>query len=112
MTYLKKGDKASEMRTGDIVGRCPKCGHSLIIRRTKDGRKFIGCANFKKGGCKNSYSLNSFKVYDQDCIDEVNLRTARIECDLEMAEHIRDTNEGLHFKACWICDDIKKSLWR
>jgi len=38
-----------------LIGKCPVCGHDLIIRTSRSGDQFIGCTNFPK--CKNTYSL-------------------------------------------------------
>ncbi|MCD6371750.1 MAG: DNA topoisomerase I [Candidatus Aenigmarchaeota archaeon] len=40
----------------NILGKCPKCGGTLrIIRSKKSGKFFVGCSNYPK--CKNIYPL-------------------------------------------------------
>ena len=39
----------------DVVGKCPKCGGDLIIRQSKNGKRFLGCSNYPK--CNVTYSL-------------------------------------------------------
>jgi len=42
-------------RKQTTVGKCPKCGKDLVIRRSKRGKRFVGCSGFPD--CKNTYSL-------------------------------------------------------
>ena len=37
------------------VGICPKCGKELVIRTSKQRKRFVGCTGFPD--CKNTYSL-------------------------------------------------------
>ena len=37
------------------IGKCPKCGKDLVIRRSKRGKRFVGCSGYPD--CKNTYSL-------------------------------------------------------
>lgn len=39
--YLKEG-----LRKEKVIGKCPKCGENLIIRRSKKGSRFVGCSGF------------------------------------------------------------------
>lgn len=39
----------------NFAGKCPRCGSDLIIRKSKKGKRFIGCSSFPK--CDNSYPL-------------------------------------------------------
>ena len=39
----------------DIIGKCPKCGGDLVIRQSKNGKRFIGCSNYPK--CDITYPL-------------------------------------------------------
>ncbi len=39
----------------DVVGKCPKCGGDLVIRQSKNGKRFIGCSNYPK--CDVTYPL-------------------------------------------------------
>jgi DNA topoisomerase I len=42
-------------RKQNTIGTCPECGKSLIIRRSKRGKRFVGCEGYPK--CKNTYPL-------------------------------------------------------
>lgn len=50
---------AEAMRKGlyesEILGRCPKDGGNLVVKRSKAGKTFAACANYPK--CTNTYSL-------------------------------------------------------
>lgn len=37
------------------VGNCPKCGKAMIIRTSKNAKRFVGCTGYPE--CKNTYSL-------------------------------------------------------
>ncbi len=37
------------------IGKCSKCGKELLIRRSKRGKRFVGCSGYPD--CKNTYSL-------------------------------------------------------
>lgn len=71
----------NELENGTIVGICPKCGRDLIIKSGKFG-KFIGCKGFNVKGCRTTYNLKSFTIFDEglrininfnDCFDGRNL---------------------------------------
>ena len=47
--------KCSYNTTKDVVGKCPKCGGDLVIRQSKNGKRFIGCTNYPK--CDVTYPL-------------------------------------------------------
>lgn len=38
-----------------VIGRCPMCGGNLVIRRSKRGKRFVGCSNYP--ACGNTYPL-------------------------------------------------------
>ncbi len=38
-----------------VIGKCPKCGGDLIIRRSKIGKQFVACTEYPK--CTNTYPL-------------------------------------------------------
>ncbi len=42
-------------RRKDIVGKCPKCGGDLVIRQSRNGKRFIGCSNYPD--CNVTYPL-------------------------------------------------------
>ena len=39
----------------DVIGKCPKCGGDLVIRQSKNGKRFIGCSNYPQ--CDVTYPL-------------------------------------------------------
>jgi DNA topoisomerase-1 len=41
------------------VGQCPKCKEGMlkIIRSHKTGKRFVGCSNYKDGGCDQTFPL-------------------------------------------------------
>jgi DNA topoisomerase-1 len=42
-------------REQNTIGKCPKCGKSMIIRTSRKNKRFVGCTGFPD--CKNTYSL-------------------------------------------------------
>ena len=42
-------------REENTIGKCPKCGKPMIIRTSKNNKRFVGCTSFPD--CKNTYSL-------------------------------------------------------
>jgi len=42
-------------REQNTIGKCPKCGKTMIIRTSKKNKRFVGCTGFPN--CKNTYSL-------------------------------------------------------
>ena len=53
---LAKGLKESEK--SNILGKCNKCGGDLVMRRSKIGKAFVGCATWPK--CNNTYPLPQY----------------------------------------------------
>jgi DNA topoisomerase-1 len=43
------------LREQKLIGKCPSCGHDMVIRSSKKGKRFVGCTNYPK--CNNTYSL-------------------------------------------------------
>jgi DNA topoisomerase-1 len=43
------------VKAQNTIGPCPKCGKSLMVRVSKKGKRFVGCAGYPE--CKNTYSL-------------------------------------------------------
>jgi len=39
----------------NFFGKCPKCGADLIMRKSKNGKRFIGCSNYPE--CTTTYPL-------------------------------------------------------
>ncbi len=50
---LKKGMKESE--AASALGKCPKCGGNLVIKRSSAGKTFVGCSNWPQ--CSAAYPL-------------------------------------------------------
>lgn len=86
--YLKKGDKVENLKTNTKVGICPVCGEPLRIKEGRFG-KFIGCSGFKNG-CRKTYKITTFRVYDKNTIDLHNIKKASYHCDLQKLDEIRD----------------------
>jgi len=51
---IKTSIKKAEMQQS-TVGKCPICGKDLIIRKSRKGKRFVGCKGYPD--CKNTYSL-------------------------------------------------------
>jgi len=43
------------LREEKVLGKCPRCGHDLIIRVSKKKKRFVGCTGYPN--CNNTYSL-------------------------------------------------------
>ena len=43
------------VKAQNTIGKCPKCGKSLMVRVSKKGKRFVGCNGYPD--CKNTYSL-------------------------------------------------------
>lgn len=43
------------LREEKRIGKCPRCGHDMVIRSSKKGKRFVGCTNYPR--CSNTYSL-------------------------------------------------------
>jgi DNA topoisomerase-1 len=37
------------------IGKCPRCGSTMIVRISRKGKRFVGCTNYPQ--CTNTYSL-------------------------------------------------------
>ncbi len=42
-------------RKQNTVGKCPKCGKDMVIKRSRRGKRFVACSGYPD--CKNTYSL-------------------------------------------------------
>jgi len=42
-------------QTQSTIGKCPKCGKNMIVRTSRNRKRFVGCTGFPD--CKNTYSL-------------------------------------------------------
>lgn len=54
------------------LGACPKCddGMLVIVRSQKTGKRFVGCSNYKKTGCDQTYPLpqkGEITPFDEKC---------------------------------------------
>ncbi|MEM0215301.1 MAG: topoisomerase DNA-binding C4 zinc finger domain-containing protein, partial [Archaeoglobaceae archaeon] len=64
-TKLKEGIKKDK-----IIGKCPNCGKEIVIRKSKAGKRFIGCLGYPD--CKFSLPLpqkGSIYVTAKTCKD-------------------------------------------
>ena len=59
----------------DNLAMCPKCGEALIISKGKYG-KFISCSAFKKTGCRKTYNIEHFKVFNKNLLNKLNVYDA------------------------------------
>jgi DNA topoisomerase-1 len=48
-------DKCQFNKKKDYLGKCPNCGKDLVIRQSKNGKRFIGCTGYP--GCTVTYPL-------------------------------------------------------
>ncbi len=48
-------DMGENFMEANTVGKCPKCGSALVIRRSKIGKQFVACSAYPK--CTNTYPL-------------------------------------------------------
>ena len=59
MKNPKKYSIAKEIKEAmdkqNYFGKCPNCGGNLIMRKSKYGKRFIGCSNYPD--CKTTYPL-------------------------------------------------------
>ena len=74
-TVVNEQPKRLILPVGTVVGKCPKCGQPLIIKKGKFG-KFVSCHGFQINGCKNTYSLEHFKVFDKKLLNKLNVYDA------------------------------------
>ena len=43
------------LRQQEYIGKCKRCGGELLIRRSREGSRFVGCAKYPE--CRNTHSL-------------------------------------------------------
>jgi len=70
-----------------VVGRCPKCGKELVIRKTKDKKRFIGCSgypdcNFTLPLPQNGTLYITAKECEKHGIKKIKIRTKKGYWDL------------------------------
>jgi DNA topoisomerase-1 len=46
------------LKEQESLGKCPECGNPMLIRLSREGKRFIGCSNYPK--CKNTYPLPKY----------------------------------------------------
>ena len=55
----KEKDIAREIKNAlykqNFFGKCPNCGSDLVLRKSRNGKRFIGCSNYPK--CTTTYPL-------------------------------------------------------
>ena len=51
---IKNSIRTAE-REENTVGKCPFCGKPMVIRKSRKGKRFVGCTGYPN--CKNTYSL-------------------------------------------------------
>ncbi len=55
----KEKDIAREIKNAlykqNFFGKCPKCGADLVLRKSRNGKRFIGCSNYPR--CTTTYPL-------------------------------------------------------
>jgi len=65
---IRTSIKKAQMKENNI-GKCPKCGKPMVIRTSKNNKRFVGCTGFPD--CKNTYSLpQQGAIYDTGKICE------------------------------------------
>ncbi|THB64063.1 MAG: type I DNA topoisomerase [Desulfovibrio sp.] len=79
----------------EVLGECPKCKGDLLLRYSRAGGRFIGCANYPK--CKH---IESFST-GVDC--------PREGCDGELVE--KSSRRGKVFYSCNRYPDCDFALW-
>ncbi|MHC1588775.1 MAG: DNA topoisomerase I [Methermicoccaceae archaeon] len=91
------------LREDAVIGRCPSCGHELLVRRSRKGGRFIGCAGYPE--CTFTLPLPKFGkivVMDKVCEEHglshlmvlnKNRRPWRIGCPMCSYEEWKSTHE-------------------
>lgn len=99
--------KRLKLPIGTVVGKCPKCGEPLVISNGKFGR-FISCSAFKKTGCKNTYNIETFKVFDKNLINKLNVYDALKHDRFHTVMGILGDKEYMKE----LPENLQKELWR
>ncbi len=50
-----KNNIQTALREQHMIGVCPKCGKDMMVRVSRQGKRFVGCTNYPN--CTNTYSL-------------------------------------------------------
>ncbi|MCQ4152786.1 MAG: DNA topoisomerase I [Archaeoglobi archaeon] len=71
---IGEGDVTVKLKEGlkkdKVVGKCPECGKEIVIRKSKSGKRFIGCSGYPE--CNFSLPLpqkGSIYVTSKNCKD-------------------------------------------
>ena len=97
--------KKLDLPINTIVGTCPKCGQPLVIKKGKFG-KFVSCSGFKNG-CKNTYSLETFKVFNKALLNKLNVYDALKHNRFHKVMAIINDNSYMNE----LSKDLQKELW-
>ena len=81
--YKKLGrDLREGIRKDKIVGKCPECGGELLVRKSRAGKRFVGCSNYPD--CTFTLPLpqnGSLYITAKECkehgIREIKIRTKK-----------------------------------
>ncbi len=81
--YKKLGrDLREGIRKDKIVGKCPECGGELLVRKSRAGKRFVGCSNYPD--CTFTLPLpqnGSLYITARECkehgIREIKIRTKK-----------------------------------
>jgi len=100
-----KKDISKELRKTlkkeDLIGKCPECGEELTIRRSRRGKRFVGCSGYPK--CTNTYPLpqgGKVKGLDEKCE----------ECGSPKVKIIKQ--RGRNYEMCLSYDCSTKDSWK
>ena len=82
------GDKIADLniKVGTVVGICPLCSNELVVKTGKYG-KFVGCNGFKTIGCRKTYKYETFRIFNEAIISELNNKVKKFNVISEKEEH-------------------------
>jgi len=66
---ISKKMGSGAQQSGEVVGPCPDCGKDLKIRRSRKGKRFVGCSGYP--GCSRTFPLpgqGDIKVTGAICV--------------------------------------------
>ena len=69
------GDKIADLniKVGTVVGICPQCGNTLVVKTGKYG-KFVGCNGFNIIGCRKTYKYETFRILNDAVMANLNIK--------------------------------------
>ncbi|MGE4290936.1 MAG: type I DNA topoisomerase [Desulfovibrio sp.] len=79
----------------EVVGKCPDCGHDLVVKRARTGSRFIACSNYPK--CKHTAPYST------------GVKCPKEGCDGELVE--RSSRGGKIFFSCSNYPKCDYALW-